>query len=356
MGQEFLSLIESWDGNGVVTRFDPPTGTWIFVALHDNTLGQPTGGTRIKVYPELSAALTDAIRLAEGMTYKWAGLGMGFGGGKAVLAIPEPLDGDVRQGLLRRYGAFINSLSGAFNTGADLGASADDMATIASRCRYVLGIDYDTMTSTDPGPFTAHGVRVGLQAALAQVFGSRDVTGRTILIQGLGGVGAPLAKSLARDGAHLILSDLDHRRAEVLAQQLGGRTVDSASVYSTPCDVYAPCAVGATLNPQTIPQLACRVIAGSANNQLLEAEDAERLHQRGILYVPDYIINSGGAMAFSLQRDGLTDQGELMRRVGEVGSAVSEILKEAAAAHTSPLVAAKDRVDRILRQRREAAD
>ncbi len=354
MGQDILSVIEPWDGNGVITRLDPLTGTWIFIALHDSTLGTPTGGTRIKVYPELSAALIDATRLAEGMTYKWAGLGMDYGGGKAVLALPEqPLDDNARQGLLKRYGAFIESLSGAFKTGADLGASADDMATIASRCQHVLGVDYDTMDSTDPGPFTAHGVEVGLRAALAQVFGSDSPADRTILVQGLGGVGAPLARSLAADGARLILNDLDAHRAETLAEELSCQTAASDSLYSTPCDVYAPCAIGATVNAQTIPQLACRIVAGSANNQLLEAEDAERLHQRGVLYVPDYIINSGGAMAISLQHTGLTERDELMRRVAGIRPAITEILQEAAASNTSPVVAARHRVDRILAQRRE---
>ncbi|MEM7584137.1 MAG: Glu/Leu/Phe/Val dehydrogenase dimerization domain-containing protein [Acidobacteriota bacterium] len=354
MGQELLSVIESWDGNGVVTRFDPPTGAWIFIGLHDSTLGPPTGGTRIKVYPELSAALTDAVRLAEGMTYKWAGLNMSFGGGKAVLALPKPIEGEERRGLLQRYGAFIESLSGSFKTGADLGASSEDMVTIATRCSHVLGVDYTTMTPTDPGPFTAHGVLCGIQAALEKVFGSEDVAGRSVLIQGLGGVGAPLARSLAEEDAEVILSDLDEGRAKALAQELSCRAVASDQLYATPCDVYAPCAVGATLNHQTIQQLACRIVAGSANNQLLEEDDADRLHQRDILYVPDYIINSGGAMAIALMREGLTDRDELMQRVATIRDAVGEILK-AAVDGTSPVVAARQRVDRILQEHRASS-
>ncbi len=350
--QDILSLIEAWDGNGVVVRFDRPSGAWIFIALHDSTLGAPAGGTRTKVYPALADGLRDAMRLAEGMTYKWAGLGIAQGGGKAVLALARPLADDDRDALLRRYGALVESLGGAFVTGADLGTGPEQMATVASATRFVLGIDYDAMTSRDPGPYTAHGVFRGLEAALAQAFGSDDLEGRTILVQGVGGVGAPLARSLAAGGASVLLSDIDPRRVELLAREIGGRPVAAENVYETPCDVYAPCAIGATLNPQTIPRLACRIVAGSANNQLLEAEDAERLHQRGILYVPDYVINSGGAMAFSLMRDGDWDRESLMARVDGVGRAVAEILCEAAGGDVSPLAAAQTRVERILAEHR----
>ncbi len=352
MDKDILSLIEAWDGNGVVVRFDRPTGAWIFIALHDSTLGAPAGGTRTKIYPALADGLRDALRLAEGMTYKWAGLGVAQGGGKAVLALARPLDAEAKEALLRRYGALVESLDGAFVTGADLGTGPEEMAMVAGATRFVLGIDYDTMTSTDPGPYTAYGVFCGLKAGLAQAFGSEQLEGRTVLIQGVGGVGAPLARLLAAAGASLLLSDIDPLRVEILAGEIGGRPVAAERVYDTPCDVYAPCAVGATLNPQTIRRLACRVVAGSANNQLLDAGDAERLHRRGILYVPDYVINAGGAMAFSLMRDGDWNRDSLMRRVDGVGHAVAEILREAAGDSVSPLAAAQTRVGRILAEHR----
>jgi len=166
MSQDVLSLIKDWDGNAVVTRHDRETGAWIFIALHDSTLGRPTGGTRLKVYPELADALRDAQRLARGMTYKWATLGMELGGGKAVIAPPAPLEDGAREGLLLRYGDLVESLAGAFATGADLGTGPEAMAVIARRSRYVLGIDYSDLSSTDPGPFTALGVFCGIQAAL----------------------------------------------------------------------------------------------------------------------------------------------------------------------------------------------
>ena len=196
----------------------------------------------------------------------------------------------------------------------------------------------------------------GLLAAVEQAFGSKELAGRSVLVQGLGGVGAPLARALAGGGATVLLSDVDGGRVQQLAHELGGRPVAPEDVYSTPCDVYAPCAVGATLNPHTIPKLACRIVAGSANNQLLAPEDADRLHQRDILYVPDYVINSGGAMAFSLMQGGVREDEELMRKVGTVGDAVAAILREAADTGASPLTAARRRVDRILAERRREAE
>jgi leucine dehydrogenase len=354
MNREIFSLMENWDGEGVVMRHDRPTGTWIFIALHSSALGRPSGGTRMKVYPTLADGLEDAMRLAEGMTYKWAGLGTPFGGGKAVLAVPRPLEGAERDGLLLRYGAFVESLNGAFGTGADLGAGPDAMAIVARRTRYVLGIEADG-SPRDPGPFTAHGVECGLKAALGEVFGSEDPAGRKILIQGLGDVGGPLARALARDGAELLLSDIDEARAAKLAAELGGRTVPPGQVYSTECDVYAPCAIGATVNEETIPQLKCRIVAGSANNQLRVDEDAERLHRRGIVYAPDYVINAGGALAFSLMLEGGWDDESLFRRTAGIGDAIRDILREAAASESSPLRAARARVDRMLAERRSAA-
>ncbi len=356
MDKDVLSLIEAWDGNGVVVRFDAATGTWIFIALHDSTLGPPAGGTRSKIYPALADGLRDAMRLAKGMTCKWAGLRVPHGGGKAVLALARPLSDEEKQGLLLRYGALVESLGGAFVTGADLGTGPDDMAVVARGTRHVLGIDYDTMTSTDPGPFTAHGVLGGMRAALAETFGSDRLEGRTVLVQGLGGVGAPLARSLSAGGASVLLSDVDQSRAASLSRQISGRQVAPERVYATACDVYAPCAIGATLNPQTIAKLACRIVAGSANNQLLSDADAERMHKRNILYVPDYVINAGGALAFSRMRGGDRDRESLMRGVDSVGRAVAEILREAKSRDASPLAAAQQRVERILAEHRAKAE
>lgn len=347
MNARFFSLIQQWDGNGVVVRHDQPTGTWIFIALHNDTLGPAIGGSRMKVYPELADAVLDAMRLAEGMTYKWAGIGIPRGGAKAVLAIPRPLDENEREGLLLRYGALIETLQGSFSTGADLGTSPRDMAVLARQTRHVAGVDFNDGSTTDPGPFTAHGVFNGLLAAVEHVFDGRGLADRTVLVEGLGGVGLPLARDLSKAGARLLLADLDEAKANNIADDLGGKVAPLADVPQTPCDVYAPCAIGATLNAETIPRLACRIIAGSANNQLRDAEDADRIHERGIVYVPDYILNAGGAMALI----GLLDEPDhevIFGRVAGIGETVLSLLREASSNGESPVAAARRRVERVL--------
>lgn len=347
-------LIEGWDGLAVVVRHDAATGTWIFIALHDDTLGRPTGGTRFRVYERPEDGLLDAQRLAQGMTHKWAAVGVDLGGGKAVLAPPGPLGDNERRALLRRYGRLVESLHGGFATGEDLGTTPDDMALVSSETRWVIG-GHGGADPMDPGPFTARGVFRGLAAAVRAALGD-EVAGTSVLVQGVGDVGEPLARELAAAGARLLLSDVDGRRLRALAAELEAEVVDPGAVYDTPCDVFAPCAVGAVLNAETIPRLRCRVVAGSANNQLAESADAERLHRRGILYAPDFVINGGGALAFGLIELGTTDPAELYRRVEALGDSLGEIFAEATTAGESPLAAAERHVERRLAAARAARE
>ncbi len=340
-------LIERWSGESVVTAYDRPTGTWIFIAIHDTTLGPAMGGCRMKVYDTPDEALLDAMRLAEGMTSKWASIGFDLGGGKSVLAVPRPLDGEERRGLLLRFGRILESLRGAYSTGEDLGTTPEDMATLAEATQHVHGTRGDGGPATDPGPFTALGVFVGIRSGLRRVFGEGDPTGRTVLIQGAGDVGVPLGRMLAEAGARVVVADLDRGRAEELARALGGGVVDAEEVYQTACDVYAPCAVGATLNRESIPRLACRIVAGSANNQLGEEADADRLHQRGILYAPDYVINAGGATALPMLGQG-EPRVAVEERIRGLEGVLDEIFAEASEHQESPLYAAKRRVERVL--------
>lgn len=343
------SLIEGWEGIGVVSRFDQLTGSWIFIALHDDTLGMPTGGTRMKVYPGPALALQDAMRLATGMTAKWAAVDLDFGGGKGVIAVPHILEGEERKGLLRRYGQLIESLNGSFGTGVDMGTTPEDMQVIKESTAYVHGIDSETGHTIDPGPFTARGVFAAMRAVVRQAFGTDDLRGRVVHIQGVGDVGAPLAHMLKEAGARIVLSDLDTRRAESLAEALGStETFEPHTAFEAPCDVYAPCAVGATLNSETIPELKCRAVVGSANNQLETREDADRLHARGILYGPDYIVNAGGAIAFGLRGRGVVDEDEIAQRIDGIDGSLTEILQESVASGESPVYAATRVVERKL--------
>jgi leucine dehydrogenase len=342
--------IETWEGEAVVTRFDRATSTWIFIAIHNTTFGSAVGGTRMRTYAEPAAGLTDAMRLAAGMTAKWAVIGLPYGGGKAVLAVPEPLSGDARTGLLRSYGQLLESLNGSFQTGVDLGTTPEDMRVIAGETRYVHGVDPVTGATKDPGPFTARGVVRGIEAALAVAFGSDDLDGRSVVIQGVGDVGHPLARMLADVGTRVMVSDIDGDRARRVAAEVGGEVVDPTAAFSTPCDVFAPCAVTGVLNRETIPQLACRVVAGSANAQLGEPDDADRLHERGILYAPDYVVNAGGATAFGLMSTGVDDVEELMARVDDIRPTLEAIFAEAGERDESPFTASRRRVRALLAQ------
>lgn len=308
----------------------------------------------MRVYPGPAEGLADAQRLAEGMTQKWAALDLPFGGGKAVLAVPRTLAGAEREGLLRRYGVLLESLSGGFQTGVDLGTTPADMAVVGQVTRNVHGVDFSDGSTIDPGPFTARGVLRGIEAALEAVFGDSEPAGRTILVQGLGDVGLPLARLLAEAGARLLVSDLVAERAEQAAAEMGATVVDPEAILSTACDVYAPCATGGVLDRDTIPVLACRIVAGSANVQLAEPTDAERLHELGILYAPDYIVNGGGAGAFGLLALGVQDRARILAKVDGIGIALREIFREAAERGESPVHAAGRRVERILARGRKS--
>jgi leucine dehydrogenase len=302
----------------------------------------------MKVYPSPEDGLRDALRLAEGMTHKWAAIDFPFGGGKAVLAVTRPPEGQERVGLLHRFGALLNGLGGAFGTGEDLGTTPDDMRELASVTEHVVGRPRGPTGPTDPGPFTALGVEAGIEAALRHRGIGDGLAGRRVLIQGVGDVGTPLARLCAAAGASVLLADVDEVRAMQLAVEVGGRVVPTESVYDEPCDVYAPCAVGATLNAETIPRLRCDIVAGSANNQLDTEEDAERLGDRGILYAPDFIVNAGGAMAFGLVYQGERREEELERRVRGIGDTLEQIFAEATEVGEGPLAAARQRVRRVL--------
>ncbi|MBA3583540.1 MAG: hypothetical protein H0W36_03250 [Gemmatimonadetes bacterium] len=309
----------------------------------------------MRVYPGAAEGLADAQRLAEGMTHKWAALDLPFGGGKAVLAVARPLAGEKRRGLLRRYGTLLETLSGSFQTGVDLGMSPADMAVVGESTRHVHGFDAADGSTVDPGPYTARGVLRGMEAALEAAFGNSDLSGRTILVQGVGDVGLPLARLLAEAGARLLVSDVVDERADRAAAETGAEVVEPAAVAGTPCDVYAPCAVGGVIDRDTIPGLACRVVAGSANVQLTEPADAERLHERGILYAPDYIVNGGGAAALGLMALGVEDRPRILAKVDAIGAALREMFREAAERAESPVHAARRRVERSLARGRGPA-
>jgi leucine dehydrogenase len=340
-------LIRSWDGETVVVRFDQPTGTWIFVCIHSTVRGPAGGGTRMKVYPSPASALEDAMRLSEGMTLKMAGVDVAFGGGKAVLAVPELFSDGDRRGLLLRYGELVNSLGGSYQTGPDMNTTVEDMDMIGERTPYVFCRSIEHGGSGDPGPYTARGVFHGIRASLRHVFGSDELEGRSVLVQGVGAVGERLAEQLAEAGARVHVTDMDEGIAAAVAERIGGDVVAPESAISFACDVYAPCAVGGTLNADSIPLLRCRIVAGCANNQLRELADAERLREAGILYAPDFVINAGGVL-HAWGREGLGwTPAEVEARHAGLGDTLEEIYERAEAEGITTAEAA----ERIARAR-----
>ena len=334
-------LIRSWDGESVVSRFDKHTGTWLFIAIHSTALGVATGGTRMKSYPKPSEALNDAMRLAEGMTYKWAGIDFPRGGGKAVLAIPSDFDPDQREGLLSRYATWLADLNGIFETGPDLGTNSADMAVIRSRYKGVFGCPPDYGGMGDPGPYTALGVFAGIRASCERRFNSPDLKGRLVVVQGAGSVGTALIRLLLEAGCQVKFSDVDAVRIDRIREELHLPFVEPDTVYGEPCDVFAPCATGGILNSKTIPQLQCTIVAGAANNQLAELRDGDSLHQNRILYAPDYIINAGGAIFLvSVESMGWTSA-RGRQRVIEIGATLKQIYAHAQEQGISPMQAAE---------------
>ena len=312
----FEELLESWDGERAIVQRDHETGSWMFVCLHSSVLGPSGGGTRMKVYETAADGLQDALRLSAGMTTKFAVAGLPFGGGKTVLAVPEIFTGAERRGLLSRYGDLIESLGGSFFTSSDVNTGPEDMDVIGERTQQVFGRSEANGGGGNPGPHTATGVFYGIRASLAHAFGSAELRDRVVLVQGAGNVGASLASQLREHGARVVAADVDEERARAV----GDDVIAPDEAYGVECDVYAPCALGATLNADTIPRLRCRIVAGSANNQLAEPRDAELLRDAGILYAPDYVINAGGAIGlFGLERARWSDA-ELdaaLQRIGE---------------------------------------
>jgi leucine dehydrogenase len=295
----FEELLERWDGEQAVIRRDAASGAWIFICMHSTRLGPAAGGTRMKVYDTPADGLEDAMRLSTGMTSKLAVADLGLGGGKAVLAVRQIPSGEDRRRLLHRYGDMVASLGGSFITSSDVNTGEEDMDVIAERTEHVFGRSEAAGGAGDPGPFTARGVFHGIKATLAHVYGSDEQSGRTVLVQGAGSVGGALAELLGRDGATVIVADVDAARAETVANAVKGSTVEPEAALDLECDVYAPCALGATLSAATIPRLRCKIVAGSANNQLAQPEAAELLRDAGIVYAPDYVINAGGAIGIN---------------------------------------------------------
>jgi leucine dehydrogenase len=275
----------------VIEGEDPARGLHCFIAVHNTTLGPSLGGLRIHRYSTLEEALDDVLRLSKAMTYKSAVAQDGLGGGKSVI-IADPYK-DKTPELLHAYAEVVDSLKGQYIAAEDVGSTIADMGVIRQRTPYVAALSIDT-SSGDPSRFTAWGVFRGIQAVAKKLWHSKFLRKKTIAIQGLGSVGAKLANLLFWEGADLIVCDINSRLTRQHFHDYGARIIPPEDFPAVECDILAPCALGGIINSQTVPLLRCRAVAGSANNQLQSDEQGVKLMERGILYAPDYIINSGG--------------------------------------------------------------
>ncbi|HSR66604.1 MAG TPA: Glu/Leu/Phe/Val dehydrogenase dimerization domain-containing protein [Acidobacteriota bacterium] len=273
---------------------DRGSGLRALIAFHDTTLGPAAGGTRRWAYADEEEALQDVLRLSEGMTLKCSAAGLNNGGGKIVM-LAEP-GAAPRREQYRALGRFIDRFQGHFVTGEDVGTGDEQLRWISQTTRWVVGLPAAGMDKPETSAQTALGVRLGMKACLRRVVGKDDLEGVRVAVQGLGHVGMKLARALAREGARLVVSEVDPGKAQEAAGQLGAEVIEPQEIYRTDCDVFAPCALGGVLNSRTVESLRCRVVAGSANNQLGQDGDAERLHERQIAYLPDFVINAGGAI------------------------------------------------------------
>ncbi|MCY1346587.1 Leucine dehydrogenase [compost metagenome] len=320
---------------------DPATGLKAIIAIHNTRLGPALGGCRYLAYPDDESAIRDAIRLAQGMSYKAALAGLDQGGGKAVIIRPAHVPD--RAALFESFGRMIESLNGRYITAVDSGTSSADMDCIAQQTRHVTS----TTAAGDPSPHTALGVFAGIRATAHARLGSDDLEGLRIAVQGLGHVGYALAEQLHAAGAELLVSDLDSGRVQLAIEQLGAQPVAADAFLTTPCDILAPCGLGGVLNAQTVGQLRCAAVAGAANNQLASPDIADEMEARGILYAPDYVINSGGLIYVALKHKG-ESLPAITAHLSRISQRLTEIYAHAQADKRSPARVADAMAERLL--------
>ncbi len=334
----------AFDGHERVVRaVDRTVGLHAIIAIHDRTLGPAIGGCRMWAYEDEDAALTDALRLSRGMTYKSAMAGVPFGGGKAVIL------GDPRTAkstaLFRAFGRAVEALGGRYISGEDVGVAVEDMNRAAEETRHILGTGD---RGGDPSPWTAYGVSVGIEAAVRHRLGRESLAGTSIAVQGVGSVGYKLCDRLAFQGAKLFVTDVSPEAAHRAGAAFDATVVAPDEIYDVEADVFAPCALGASIDDDTVGRLRCAAVAGSANNQLHEARHGEALRARNVLYAPDYVINAGGMIALTLQfhPDGFSPE-RAGERIAAIGWTLAEIFERADREGTAPGAVA----DRIAKER-----
>lgn len=336
----------------VLFAADPSSGLRAIIALHDRSLGPAAGGCRMRPYASEAEALTDVLRLSQGMTRKNALAGLPLGGGKSVI-IADPAT-DKTPELLRAFAGFVAELGGIYWTAEDIGMGADDIEVLARHCDYVFGTTSTGQHTGDPSAYTAAGCFAGLRACVEHVFGSPDLTGKRVAIQGVGNVGFALGSQLVEAGAHLIVADTNPDSVRRAVTELGARAVDIEEITATECDVLAPCAIGATMNAASIPTLRTPIVCGVANNQLATVADGEALHDSHVLYAPDYVVNAGGMLNASGDILGHHDPEQVSGRIAHIGEVMGKIARRSGEEDRPTNLIADDLADEVIREARSS--
>ncbi|MFV8827987.1 branched-chain amino acid dehydrogenase [Alkalihalobacterium sp. APHAB7] len=346
---ELFKYMELYNYEQVVVCQDKESGLKAIIAIHDTTLGPALGGTRMWMYESEEAAFEDALRLARGMTYKNAAAGLNLGGGKTVI-IGDPRK-DKNEEMFRAFGRFIQGLNGRYITAEDVGTTVADMDLIHEETDYVTGISPAFGSSGNPSPVTAYGVYVGMKAAAKAGFGTDSLEGKTIAVQGVGNVAYNLCRHLHEEGANLVVTDINKEAVQRVVDEFGAKAVDINDIYEVDCDIFAPCALGAIINDQTIPKLKAKVIAGAANNQLKETRHGDLIHEMGIVYAPDYVINAGGVINVADELYGYNRE-RAMKKVEGIYENIEKVI-EISKRDEIPTYLAADRMaeERIRRMR-----
>lgn len=322
---EIFEYMKNYQYEQLVMCQDAASGLKAIICIHDTTLGPALGGTRMWNYASEEEAIIDVLRLAKGMSYKNAAAGLNLGGAKAVIIGDSKKDKS--EALFRAFGRFVEGLNGRYITAEDVGTTVEDMEYIKMETNNVAGLGSVASSSGDPSPVTAYGTWRGMKACAKEVWGTESLTGKTIAVQGLGHVGYTLCKYLHEEGANLIVTDICEENVQRVVSDYNAEAVNPNRIYSVPCDIFAPCALGAIINDETIPQLKCRVIAGAANNQLREVRHGDVIESKGILYAPDFIINAGGVInVYDELLEGGYNHDRAMRKVSTVFSNIEKVI------------------------------
>ncbi|MBD7964581.1 branched-chain amino acid dehydrogenase [Fictibacillus norfolkensis] len=346
---EIFKYMETYDYEQMVICQDKQSGLKAIICIHDTTLGPALGGTRMWTYETEDAAIEDALRLAKGMTYKNAAAGLNLGGGKTVI-IGDPKK-DKNEEMFRAFGRYIQGLNGRYITAEDVGTTVEDMDLIYQETQFVTGVSPAFGSSGNPSPVTAYGVYRGMKAAAMEAFGTDSLEGKVIAVQGVGHVAYTLCKHLHEEGASLIVTDINKEAVQRAVTDFGATAVEIDEIYSVDCDIFAPCALGAIINDDTIPQIKAKVIAGAANNQLKETRHGDAIHEMGIVYAPDYVINAGGVINVADELNGY-NRDRAMKKVETIYDNIGSVI-EISKRDNIPTYLAADRLaeERIERMR-----